>query len=95
MDREKDIGLICDLYSEKDETHIVSKNEVVNISDNRINDIENSIRASLIENDNKNGLIVYICNDRTIAYVKLIAIFIGSIIIVLGLYYIINKLKEL
>jgi len=92
MDREKDIGPIYNLYADNNE---ISNNNNIHNNDNRINDIENSITASLIENDNKNGLIVYICNDRTITYVKLIAIFIGAIIIVFGLYYIINKLKEL
>jgi hypothetical protein len=87
MDREKDIGPIYNLYADNNE--ISNKNNIIN-NDNRISDIENSITASLIEQDNRNGLIVYICNDRTIICVKLIAMFIGAIIMVFGLYYIIN-----
>jgi hypothetical protein len=89
MDREKDIGLICDLYSEKDETHIVSKNEVLNINDDRINDIENSIRASLI-NHNDNSFIVYMCNNKIIIYFKFALLIMSFGLLVFGVYFLIN-----
>jgi hypothetical protein len=89
MDREKDIGLICDLYSEKDEIHIVSKNEVVNISDDRINDIENSIRASLI-NHNDTSFIVYMCNDRIIFHLKFAILIMCLGLLIFGVYFLIN-----
>ena len=90
MDREKDIGLICDLYSEKDETHIVSKNEVVNISDDRINDIENSIRASLI-NHNDTSFIVYMCNNKIIIYFKFTLLIVSLGLLIFGMCFLINN----
>jgi hypothetical protein len=47
MDREKDIGPICDFY--------LNKNENINnnINDTKINDIESSIHASLINHNNE------------------------------------------
>jgi hypothetical protein len=89
MDNDKDIGRICDLYSNKDETRIANKNEIVNMNDDKISDIENSITASLI-NHNKKNLIVCTCDNRTILYFSFTILIMSLGLIIFGIYFFIK-----
>ena len=90
MDKDKDIGPICDLYSNKDEAQIINKNEIVNPNDNKISDIENSIRASLLNNNNK---ALIICDNRVMLYFKITTVIIFFVLLVFGIYFVINILN--
>jgi len=90
MDKDKDIGLICDLYSNKEETQIVNKNEIINSNDNKISDIENSITASLLNNNNTSLLI---CDSRIIVCFKFTTLILFLGILVFGVYFLINILN--
>ena len=89
MDIDKDIGLICDLYSNKDETQIVNKNEIVNPNDSKISDVENSITSSLINKNNNTPLLI--CDNRIIVCFKLTTVIIFFVVLVFGMYFVINK----
>jgi len=86
MDRDKDIGLICDLYSNKDEAQIINKNEIINTNDNKISDIENSITASLLNNNTNKECSIMLC-------FKFTSVCVGLGLIVIGIYCIINILN--
>jgi hypothetical protein len=90
MDKDKDIGLICDLYSNKDETQLINKNQIVNSNDNKISDIENSITASLLNNNNTSLLI---CDNRIIVCCKLTTVILFLGLLVFGVYFLINTLN--
>ena len=85
MDRDKDIGLICDLYSNKEETQIVNKNEIFNSNDNKISDIENSITASLLNNNTNKECSIMLC-------FKFTSLCVGLVLIVFGIYFLITVL---
>jgi len=87
---DKDIGLICDLYSNKDETQLINKKQKVNSNDNKISDIENSITSSLLNNNN-NKECSNICDNRIIVCFKftIVILFLG--LLVFGVYFVINK----
>ena len=88
MDKDKDICPICDLYSNKDEAQIINKNEIVNSNDNKISDIENSIRVSLLNNNNKAHLI---CDNRVMLCFKVTPVILFICLLVFGIYFIINN----
>ena len=75
MDREKDIGPICDFYSNKNE----------NINDSKINDIENSIHASLINHNKETN----ICFEKKYNLCNFCAIllFLVSILVLICMIY--------
>jgi len=86
--KEKDIGPICNFYSNKN--NINSNNELNYNNENKISDLENSIRSSLINHNNNH--ILNICYDKSfIIYCKLVSIFFCVGLIVIGVYYIINN----
>lgn len=89
MDKDKDIGLICDLYSNKDETQLINKNQIVNSNDNKISDIENSITASLLNNNTH----LLICDNRIIVCGKLTTVILFLGLLVFGVYFLINILN--
>jgi hypothetical protein len=79
MDRESDIGPICDFY--------LNKNENINnnINDTKINDIESSIHASLL-NDKKE---TNICFEKKYSLYNFCAIllFLVTISLLVGMVY--------
>jgi len=78
MDREKDIGPICDFYSNKNEK------TYDNINDSKINDIESSIHASLINHNNESC----ICLKNYKLYIFCAGlIFLVTIALVVGMVY--------
>jgi hypothetical protein len=79
MDREKDIGPICDFY--------LNKNEKItnNINDTKINDIENSIHASLLNHKTETNT----CFDKKYSLYNFCAIilFLASISVLICMVY--------
>ena len=78
MDREKDIGPICDFY--------LNKNESINnnINDTKINDIENSIHASLLNHNNNESCI---CLKNYKLYICAGLMFLVAISLLAGMVY--------
>ena len=90
MDKDKDIGLICDLYSNKDETQLINNKQIVNSNDSKISDIENSITSSLLNNNN-NKECSNICDNRIIVCFKFTTLILFLGLLVFGVYFVINK----
>jgi hypothetical protein len=81
MDRESDIGPICDFY--------LNKNENINnnINDTKINDIESSIHASLLNHKKETN----ICQTKKLCNYCVLIMFIVSVSLLICMVYIYIK----
>ena len=89
MDRDKDIGPICDLYSNKDE--VISNKETITDKGNKINDIESSITASLINNNINKKIFSDLFSERLKIFLQIFTVFLIATLIVFGIYYLISN----
>lgn len=94
MDREKDIGPIHNLYTDKNEKYSASNNPINNATNNedRICDIENSITASLISDNKKTKL----CNNNNESqiYISLLILILALGLLIVGIYFLVTDYNK-
>lgn len=97
MDREKDIGPIYNLYEDKNEKYSNKNinnnaNDKTRNNENRINDIENSITASLIS-ENKKTIMCNSNNERQM-YVSLLILIFALGLFIVGVYFLVIQYNK-
>jgi inner membrane protein involved in colicin E2 resistance len=85
MDREKDIGPICNIYEDKNIKY--DNNKMNSTNEDRISDIGNSIRDSLINDKKRSTVCSIVCSNEVKSYLNLLKLFLFLGILIIGIYF--------